>query len=205
MKRTLLFLSSLFFLSSFKTYSQNCTLRCPDNIVVPADPGKEGTIVKFDKVQFPDICGTITYTPASGGFFRLGNHSIIVQSSTGQRCSFTVVVTDNEPPVLSEIMLTRTQLWPASNKMKKVGLSYTVTDNGEDVKTQVTVSSNATDGIKDYEISDKKNIKLKASRLPDGSPRIYTITVTATDEAGNKSTRTTTIAVSNSMTPKPSK
>jgi hypothetical protein len=205
MKRTLLFLSSLFFLSSFKTYSQNCTLRCPDNIVVAADPGKEGTIVKFDKVQFPDICGTITYTPASGGFFRLGNHSIIVQSSTGQRCSFTVVVTDNEPPVLSDIMLTRTQLWPATNKMKKVGLSYTVTDNGEDVKTQVTVSSNATDGIKDYEISDKKNIKLKASRLPDGSPRIYTITVTATDEAGNKSSRTTTIAVSNSMTAKPSK
>ena len=205
MKRTLLFLCSLFFLSSFKTYSQNCTLRCPDNIVVPADPGKEGTIVKFDKVQFPDICGTITYTPASGGFFRLGNHSIIVQSSTGQRCSFTVIVTDNEPPVLSDIMLTRTQLWPATNKMKKVGLSYTVTDNGEDVKTQVTVSSNATDGIKDYEISDKKNIKLKASRLPDGSPRIYTITVTATDEAGNKSSRSTTIAVSNSMTPKPSK
>lgn len=204
MKFTTLVILSISCFIGTAAYSQNCTLRCPDNIVVAADPGKEGTIVNFDKVQFPDICGTITYTPASGGFFRLGNHSIIVQSSTGQRCSFTVIVTDNEPPVLSELFLTRTSLWPASNKMKKVGLNYTVTDNAEEVKTEVTVSSNATDGIKDYEITDNRNLRLKASRLPDGSPRIYTITVTATDEAGNKSTRSTTIAVSNTMTAKPS-
>lgn len=188
---------------TFSARAQNCELRCPDNIVVPADPGKEGTVVNFEKVKFPDLCGTITYTPASGKFFRLGNHSIIVQSSTGQKCSFTVIVTDNEPPVLSEIALTRNILWPASNKMKKVGLIYNVKDNGEEVNSIVTVSSNATDGIKDWEIEDNRNLRLKASRLPDGSPRIYTITVTATDKAGNKASRTTSIAVSNTMVAKP--
>jgi hypothetical protein len=191
--------ASLLVIGSQHGYSQNCTLRCPDNIVVPADPGKEGTVVNFEKVNYSDLCGTITYTPASGKFFRLGNHSIIVQSSTGQRCSFTVIVTDNEPPVLSELTLTRTNLWPASNKMKKVGLNYIVKDNGVDVKTEISIISNATDGIKDFEIENNKNVRLKASRLPDGSPRIYTITITATDEAGNKSTRSTSIAVSNTM------
>jgi hypothetical protein len=93
-------------------------------------------------------------------------------------------------------------LWPASNKMKKVGLNYTVKDNGVDVKTEVTVYSNAIDGIKDYEIIDNRNVRLLSSRLPDGSPRMYTITVTAADEAGNKTTRTTTISVSNTMTAK---
>jgi hypothetical protein len=61
------------------------------------------------------------------------------------------------------------------------------------------VSSNATDGIKDWEIIDEGELRLKASRLSDGSPRIYTITVTATDDAGNKTKRTTTIAVSETM------
>ena len=195
-----LFLAIIGFYSSG---AQNCVLRCPDNIVVSADPGKEGTVVNFDKFKFPEACGTVTYTPAPGKFFRLGNHSIIVQTSTGQKCSFTIVVTDNESPELSEIRLTRNLLWPASNKMKKVGLIYDVKDNGETYKTEVAVSSNATDGVKDWEIEDNRNLRLKASRLPDGSPRIFLITVTATDEAGNKTVRATSIAVSNTMLPQP--
>ncbi len=200
----LVVLSLLAFVNSFLLYNVNaqpCTLTCPENMVVSSDPGKEGTVVNYPKFNFPAECGSITYTPASGGFMRMGSHSVIVQTSTGQKCSFTVTVTDNEPPVLSDIVLTRNMLWPASNKLKKVGLSYTVTDNGVDVKTVTTVTSNATDGIGDWEKIDDRNFRLKASRLPDGSPRIYTFTVTATDEAGNKSTRTTTIAVSNTITP----
>lgn len=196
----LLLITLSFFSSQNKLIAQPCTLSCPSNIVVTADPGKEGTIVNFPKSNFPAECGRVTYTPESGGFFRLGPHSIIVMSSTGERCSFTVIVNDNEPPVLSDITLTRVTLWPASNKMKKVGVNYTVTDNAIDVKTVMTVGSNATDGIKDWEMEDDHNLRLKSSRLRDGSPRIYTITVTATDEAGNKTTKSTTIAVSNTMT-----
>ena len=181
-------------------YSQNCALICPDNLVVSATGGQEGAIVNYPAMKPPEGCGTLTYTPASGSFMRLGSHSVIITTSTGQKCSFTVTVTDNEPPVLSPITLSRTVLWPASNKMKKVGVFYTVSDNGEEVNTAVTVSSNApaAEGP-DFEIIDKEEVRLKASRLADGSPRIYTITVTATDEAGNKTTRTTTIAVSKTM------
>lgn len=182
-------------------HAQNSSFPCPANIVVTADEGKEGAIVTFP--AFTTVAaeiGTLKYTPSSGSFFRLGSHSIIVTSSNGQKCSFTVTVTDNESPLLSPITLSREALWPESNKMKKVNVFYTIYDNGQHVKTSITVSSNATDGIKDWEIVDDHSLLLKSSRLPDESPRIYTITVMAIDEAGNKTTRATTIAVSKTMT-----
>ena len=190
----------IFLISQQKMNAQSCTLTCPANIVIKADSGKEGTTVSFPSLTLAPECGTPAYTPASGSFFRLGSHSIIVTTSTGQKCSFTVTVTDNEPPTLSPVTLSRSTLWPASGKMKKVAVNYTTSDNWENVKTAVSVSSNATDGIKDWEMVDDHLVRLKSSRLPDGTPRIYTITVTATDEAGNKTTRTTTIAVSKTMT-----
>jgi hypothetical protein len=129
----------------------------------------------------------------------MGSHSVIATGADGKKCSFTITVTDNESPELSPIRLSRTNLWPASNKMKKTKVKFSATDNGGNVTTAIAVSSNATDGIKDWEIIDEGELRLKASRLSDGSPRIYTITVTATDDAGNKTKRTTTIAVSETM------
>lgn len=177
-----------------------CALSCPSNMIVKAEYGKEGSSITFPSTTSVGDCGTISYFPASGSFFRLGSHTITATSSSGQKCSFTVTVTDNEPPSLSPITLSRQMLWPASNKLKKVGVYYNTSDNGESVKTVLSVSSNATDGIKDWEFVDDHLVRLKSSRLPDGTVRIYTITVTATDDSGNKTTRTTSIAVSGTMT-----
>lgn len=185
--------------------AQNCKMKCPDNIVTKADAGMEGALVSYPPASTigSGDCGEITYSRPNGSFFRLGSHSVIATSANGQKCSFTVTVTDNEPPVLSPITMSRTQIWPASNKMKKVVLYYTATDKSDTVKTTVSVSSNATDGVKDWEIIDNHLIRLKSSRLPDGSVRIYTITVTAVDGSGNKTSRTTSLAVSKTMTAKP--
>lgn len=201
MKISAVFLFTLYFVFSRTIgIAQSCTLTCPSNIVVKADSAKEGATVTLPSVTYMGNCGTISYNPASGSFFRLGSHSVTVTSSSGQKCSFTVTVTDNESPSLSLISLSRSQLWPANDKLKKVGVYYTSSDNAQDIKTEISVSSNATDGPRDWEIVDDHLLRLKASRLPDGSPRIYIITVTAIDEAGNKTTRKTSIAVSKTMT-----
>ena len=198
-------LKALFIISIFGGIKINaqtiCKLTCPSNIIIKAEPGIEGALASFPPVRSLGTgdCGTITYSQPNGSFFRIGSHSIIVTSSSGEKCSFTVTVTDNEPPSLSPPILSRTTLWPANNKMKKVAVNYTTSDNGGNVKTTISVSSNATDGTKDWEITDDHLLRLKASRLADGSARIYTITVIATDETGNKTTRTTTIAVSQNM------
>jgi hypothetical protein len=73
------------------------------------------------------------------------------------------------------------------------------------VNTTITVSSNAMDGIKDWEIVDEHLVRLKSSRLSDGTVRVYSVSVIATDEAGNKTTRTTSIAVSKTMVAKAAK
>jgi len=194
--------AAIFILSQVSGNAQNCTLSCPSNMVIQADNGQEGAIVNFPLANTAGECGTVSYSPTSGSFFRLGSHSIIVTTSTGQKCSFTITVTDNQPPSLSPITLSRSMLWPTSNKLKKVAVYYTSSDNGGNVTSVLSVSSNAKDGIKDWEIIDNHLVRLKASRLPDGTPRVYTITITVTDEAGNKTTRTTSIAVSKTMTSK---
>ncbi len=193
-------LISLFTQKQMICTAQPCKLSCPSNMIVSAEKGQEGANVVFPQATPSGNCGAITYSPASGSFFRLGSHSIIASTATGQKCSFTITITDNEPPTLSALTLSRNQLWPASNKMKYVTVSYTAADNTHDVSTVLTVYSNdTTSNIKDYEILNNHMLRLKASRLADGTPRIYTITVTATDEAGNKTKRTASIAVSKTM------
>jgi len=181
-------------------YAQPCTLRCPSNIVVKADNGQEGAIVYIPSETFGTECGNISYSPASGTFFRIGSHSVIVTSSTGEKCSFTVTVTDNESPVLSELTLSLDRLWPASNRMRKVRVDYTATDNAQELTSVLSVSSNDNVSvIQDWEIINDHMLRLSGSRLANGDPRIYLITVTSTDVAGNKMTRTTSIAVSKTM------
>jgi hypothetical protein len=181
--------------------AQTCALSCPSNIVIKADSGHEGTSVSFPGATPVGDCGAIIYSPASGSFFRLGSHSIIATTTAGQKCSFTVTVTDNEPPVLSEVTLSSKRLWPATNKMKRIAVSYTSSDNAEEVSSVLSVSSNETvSNNRDWEIVNDHLIRLKVSRLANGEPRIYTITVTSTDLAGNITRRTTSIAVSKTMT-----
>src|ERR1700741_1462969 len=178
--------------------AQPCRLTSPSNMIVKADAGKEGATVEFAPVNNlgSGDCGTITYTPASGSFFRIGSHSIIVTTSEGQKSFFTLTVTDNEPPALSPITLSSQKL-SARNKIKTVTVHYTASDNAENVTTVLTIRSNDTESNKkDWEIVNSHLIRLKASTLPSGTPRIYTITVTCTDEAGNTTTRTTSVTVS---------
>lgn len=180
----------------FSSRAQNAVIPCPQNMIVSAEKGKEGAVVLYP--ASPEF-SNVNYTPSSGSFLRLGSHSIIMTNAAGQKCSFTVTVTDNEAPELSSITLSRERLWPASNKMKKVVVRYEASDNSGTVKTALSVTSNATDGIKDWEIIDDHLIRLKSSRLPEDKARIYQVTVTATDDAGNKTKRTTSIAVSRTM------
>ena len=196
---TILSLIVILALGSSKVTAQSATFTCPSNIIIKADNNMEGATVVYPEFITNADWGTIIYSPASGSFFRLGSHTVTMTSSRGQKCSFTVTVTDTQSPVLSEIKISPKNLWPASNKMKKVSVNYTATDNAQEVTTELFVSSNAIDGVADWEIIDNHLLKLKASRLPDGTPRVYIITVTATDKAGNTTTRTTSIAVSKTM------
>jgi hypothetical protein len=186
----------LLFIVTLSATSQNCTLTCPSNIIIKAEANKGGSTVNYPAITNNEACGVITYTPSSGSFFRIGSTSVIASTASGQKCSFTVTVTDNESPILTPIKLSPKRIWPANGKMKEVALHYTFTDNAPETTCNVTVASNdEKNGVGNYEIVNAHLVRLKASRLPNGQPRTYSITVTCTDASGNISRRTTGIMV----------
>lgn len=196
-------LTAILVLSHISGNAQSCKLTCPSNIVINTESGLEGALVSFPHINSLGIgdCGTITYSRPNGSFLRIGSHSIIVTSATGEKCAFTVTVTDNESPLLSELTLSSKKVWPPTNKMKRVAVYYTSSDNAKDVTSVLTVSSNDSESAtRDWEVVNNHLIRLKASRLVNGESRIFKITVTSTDEAGNTTRRTTSIAVSKTMT-----
>ena len=182
--------------------AQTSTLSNLSNRIIKADSGQEGAIVVFPEATAPGVgnSGTITYSPASGSFFRIGSHTIIASASTGQKSIFTVTVTDNEAPVLSVLTLSSDRMLTATDKMKKISVYYTATDNAQEVNTVLSVSSNDTlSGKRDWEILNNHLVSLQTSRLVNGETRVYTITVSCADAAGNTTRRTTHISVSKDM------
>lgn len=81
--------------------------RSRDDLVVPADPGGEGTVVEFELPSFVDNYDTdltVTARPSSGSVFGPGRTVVQIEAvddfgNTG-RSWFAVVVQDNVPPVL---------------------------------------------------------------------------------------------------------
>lgn len=84
-----------------------CAIICPKNITTNNEPGKCGAIVKFEATTTGD-CGPLVFldgasTVSSGDFFAVGAHTILVKSpSTGETCSFTLTVVDNENPIITQ-------------------------------------------------------------------------------------------------------
>jgi hypothetical protein len=77
-----------------------CKLTCPENIVVSNDAGQCGAVINFN-VSSTMTCGTVTAVPASGSFFPVGITTVHVTAGTGDTCSFTVTVNDEESPAIT--------------------------------------------------------------------------------------------------------
>jgi len=106
------------------------------------------------------------------------------------------LVNDNQAPSINNTSTSVTEIWPANKKMKDVSIDYTTTDNcPAAVTTELAITSNEQINTGDWKIIDNHHIQLKAERSGNGNGRIYTITLTAIDQAGNKATKSTTVLV----------
>jgi hypothetical protein len=103
--------------------------------------------------------------------------------------SYNVIIADQEKPVISNLAVTPPVLILPNNQMRNVTLYYNTSDNCGAVTTSVTVTSNDPNATNDWEVTDARHVKLRAVRSNAGQYRVYTITVTATDAAGNTSTQ----------------
>ncbi len=135
--------------------------------------------------SFPNGVTTITATAANG---TLPNAS----------CQFTVTVADQVPPVITGVSANPAMLAPPNHKMKDVTIDYTVNDCSS-VTNVLTVTDNEGNDISDYQVMDAHHVKLRAERNGTGDGRIYTVTITSTDGAGNSSVATIPVIVAHNV------
>lgn len=187
------------------------TITCPTNITVSNDANLCSASVSFAATNITgNPAPTVTYNIGatvitSPHIFPVGTTTVNAMALSGggvATCSFTVTVNDVEDPVVSNMSATPNTLWPPNHKLKDVTVNYTSTDNCAVVSCVLTVSSDEPvnswgDGntSPDWVIVDDHHVKLRAERSGKGDGRVYTITATCVDAAGNTGSNTTTVTV----------
>jgi len=163
----------------------------------------QSTIYGGDPVTLPDhIVSDLS----------LGIHILTLRVNDGVNDSvssdITVEVIDGTDPTLAPVS-NKTILWPPNHKMVDIVIEANASDNsGGAVTLSASVSSNEPeDGLGDGDtapdwtepVIDQENgiisLQLRSERSGSGEGRVYTITITASDESGNFSTADVEIIV----------
>jgi hypothetical protein len=81
-----------------------CTITCPPNKTQSNDPNQCGATVTYNAPTSTGPYGAVVCSPASGSFFPVGTTTVACKSNNGagpEMCSFTVSVTDTQPPSIT--------------------------------------------------------------------------------------------------------
>ncbi len=158
-----------------------CTLTCPANITVSNTTGQCGAVVNYAAPTTSGVCGIVTATPASGSFFAVGNTTVNVSSTSGQRCSFTVRVNDAQAPSITSC---------------PVVSPFCVNSTGNYTIPALTATDNCPGLTVSYSISGATTRTGTGTNASGAfNPGTSIINWTARDAAGNTSTCQTTVTV----------
>lgn len=194
-------------LSSESSVPPPCTITCPANITVGTDPGSCVAMVTYPNATVDGGCGTVTYSHPSGSSFPLGTTAVLVTATqpdaTTVTCSFSVTVTDNQPPELTTNLETSSLGPPFNHDFANVGLTSSVSDNCSATGSiRIAVFSNEAedaddDGVFSPDASDIAvgTLRLRQERLGSGNGRVYLIVASTTDAAGSNHYTCNTVTV----------
>jgi hypothetical protein len=144
---------------------------------------------------------------APGSSFPLGTTTVTGKATDASGneavCATSVIVVDQEPPTVSALSVSSAEpLWPPNHRMVDVTVGYGASDNCGGSSCVLSVSSNEPvtaagddNTAPDWEVVDAHHVRLRAERSNAGIGRTYTITLTCTDAAGNRTVRSATVFV----------
>ena len=151
-----------------------------------------------------DLTGVITIggsvqTAVPGVYTLVYSVSDGTNSSTVKR---TVTVVDTTAPSIGGVAASPNVITPPNHKMWDVTVSYAATDvTGVPVCSLAVSSNEALNGpgdgntAVDWQVIDANHVRLRAERAGTGTGRLYTLTISCRDAAGNRGTATATVSV----------
>lgn len=190
----------------------------PDVLELPTVTGECFAEITSTPTATDNCAGTISGTTSDLLIYgEQGTHTVTWTYDDGNGNAITqtqtVIVQDVTPPLLS-VTVSPNILWPPNHKMvlitptivasdncdpaPDVRLSSIIMNEGEETNTyDPTYDSWEGDGhtFDDIQFDEDGNIYLRAERSGRGDGRVYQITYTATDDAGNTFTVSATVTV----------
>lgn len=155
----------------------------------PSFVGDDPTeILGFNYSRFPNVPLPIGATPVTC--------TVVDSDGLTDTCVFQVVINDCNAPAIQSQTATPSVLSPANNQLIPVTIAVSGTDCTLPINSRIRrVLANQTLAAGDVEITGPLTLKLKARTSSPFQARIYTIDVTHSDAAGNKTNRTVTVSV----------
>jgi hypothetical protein len=151
-----------------------------------------GTPVQTNSLPGADSATNFVFTLAHAYPVGTNEVALTVRDSltNSASCSTFVTVMDESPPVISLARVEPSVLWPPNRKLVPVNVGATVTDNCDDSATwkivQVSSNQESNKPNPDWIITGDHSVLLRAERS-DGTKRVYSVTIQATDSSGNVS------------------
>jgi hypothetical protein len=187
---------------------------CPAPLVLEAGadclafmPDITGQAVASDNVT-PASGLSLTQSVAPGASLPPGNTPVTVNATDAAgnqaSCTTNVTVRAAAAPDITSASASPNVLWPPNHKMVDVAVSVSTAEAcGGPATCRITgVSSNEpVEGAgggslaPDWEVVGQLLLKLRAERAGSGGGRVYTVTVTCLDAAGNSSTKDVLVTV----------
>lgn len=187
---------------------------CPAPLVLEAGadcsaalPDLTGQAVASDNVT-PASGLSLTQSVAPGASLPPGNTPVTITATDAagnqSSCVTSVAVRDTTPPPITSASASPNVLWPPNHKMVDVAVSAAVAEacSGPAACRITGVSSSESaagtgggDLAPDWEVTGPLLLKLRAERAGAGMGRVYAITITCLDAAGNSSTKVVVVSV----------
>ncbi len=176
------------------------TMEC--SVDVFTDPGASPADACDPNVDV--IVGGTTVDPTTVGEYLLTYDAADSCGNDAIQATRTVDVADTMAPAIEQLVASRDQLWPPNHRMAEVTVSAVAADACDGAPTCAIVAVTSDEPIDgtgdgdtapDWQIVDGSTVLLRAERAGGGDGRVYAVSVSCADAAGNAAVGEVTVSV----------